>query len=249
MGVILKVQDLHLSFKGVKALSGVAFSVAEGEFFAVIGPNGAGKTTLLNVLSGVYDPDRGEVVFLGQSLKGKSPQERARMGLGRTFQGLEIFRGMSVLENVKLGAELALSTYPMALPRAEREWRLRAWAEEVLDYLHLSPFRHAPAGMLPYGLQKRVEVARALAGRPKLLLLDEPMAGMTLEEKEDMVRFILEIRARGTTVVLIEHDLGVVMDISDRVYVLDFGQVIAEGRPEEVARNPRVQEAYMGVEV
>ena len=247
MGVILKVQDLHLSFKGVKALSGVAFSVAEGEFFAVIGPNGAGKTTLLNVLSGVYDPDRGEVVFLGQSLKGKSPQERARMGLGRTFQGLEIFRGMSVLENVKLGAELALPGYPMALPRAEKEWRPTDWAEGVLDYLHLSAFRHAPAGMLPYGLQKRVEVARALAGRPKLLLLDEPMAGLALEEKQDLARFLLDAREEwGVTLLWVEHDLRAVLELSDRVLVLSYGEVLYHGPPEGVKKDPKVVEAYLG---
>jgi branched-chain amino acid transport system ATP-binding protein len=247
VGVILEAKDLHLSFRGVKALNGVSFRVEEGAFYAVIGPNGAGKTTLLNVLSGVYEPERGEVAFLGQSLKGKSPQERARMGLGRTFQGLELFRGMSVLDNVKLGAELALSVYPMGLPRAEREWALRAWAEEVLDYLHLSPYRHAPAGMLPYGLQKRVEVARALAGRPKLLLLDEPMAGLALEEKQDLARFLLDARLEwGVTLLWVEHDLRAVLELSDRVLVLSYGEVLYEGPPEGVREDPKVAEAYLG---
>ncbi|MEJ5335820.1 MAG: ABC transporter ATP-binding protein [Thermus sp.] len=247
MGVILEAQNLHLSFRGVKALNGVSFRVEEGAFYAVIGPNGAGKTTLLNVLSGVYEPERGEVAFLGQSLKGKSPQERARMGLGRTFQGLELFRGMSVLDNVKLGAELALPAYPMGLPRAEREWALRTWAEEVLDYLHLSPYRHAPAGMLPYGLQKRVEVARALAGRPKLLLLDEPMAGLALEEKQDLARFLLDARLEwGVTLLWVEHDLRAVLELSDRVLVLSYGEVLYEGAPEGVREDPKVAEAYLG---
>ncbi|AEV16458.1 MAG: ABC transporter ATP-binding protein [Thermus sp.] len=247
MEPILETRNLHLSFKGVKALTGVEFAVHKGEFFAVIGPNGAGKTTLLNVLSGVYEPERGEVFFLGQSLKGKSPQERARMGLGRTFQGLEIFRGMSVLDNVKLGAELALPAYPLALPRREREERLRAWAEEVLDYLHLSPFRHLPAGMLPYGLQKRVEVARALAGRPQLLLLDEPMAGLSLEEKQDLARFLLDAREEwGVTLLWVEHDLRAVLELSDRVLVLSYGEALYYGPPEGVRRDPKVVEAYLG---
>jgi branched-chain amino acid transport system ATP-binding protein len=247
MGAILEAKDLHLSFKGVKALSGVSFSVAEGEFFAVIGPNGAGKTTLLNVLSGVYEPEKGEVVFLGENLRGKSPQARACMGLGRTFQGLELFRGMSVLDNVKLGAELALGAYPTLLPRARTEWRLRAWAEEVLDYLHLSPYRHVPAGMLPYGLQKRVEVARALAGRPKLLLLDEPMAGLSLEEKQDLARFLLDAREEwGVTLLWVEHDLRAVLELSDQVLVLSYGEVLYLGDPQGVRKSAQVAEAYLG---
>jgi branched-chain amino acid transport system ATP-binding protein len=169
------------------------------------------------------------------------------MGLGRTFQGLEIFRGMSVLDNVKLGAELALETYPLALPKAEREWRLRAWAEEVLDYLHLSPYRHAPAGLLPYGLQKRVEVARALAGKPKLLLLDEPMAGLALEEKQDLARFLLDAREEwGVTLLWVEHDLRAVLELSDRVLVLSYGEVLYYGPPSGVRQDPRVVEAYLG---
>ncbi|KGQ22219.1 ABC transporter ATP-binding protein [Thermus filiformis] len=247
MGAILEVRDIHLSFKGVKALSGVSFSVEEGSFFAVIGPNGAGKTSLLNVLSGVYPPSRGEVFFLGRPLQGLPPQARARMGLGRTFQGLELFRGMSVLDNVKLGAELALGAYPTLLPRAPMEWRLRAWAEEVLDYLHLSPYRHVPAGMLPYGLQKRVEVARALAGRPKLLLLDEPMAGLSLEEKQDLARFLLDAREEwGVTLLWVEHDLRAVLELSDQVLVLSYGEVLYLGDPQGVQKSAQVAEAYLG---
>lgn len=247
MGAILEVKNLHLSFKGVKALSGVSFSVEEGEFFAVIGPNGAGKTSLLNVLSGVYPPSRGEVFFQGRPLKSLSPQERARIGLGRTFQGLELFRGMSVLDNVKLGAELAFDTYPPLFPKARSEWKLRAWAEEVLDYLHLSPYRHVPAGMLPYGLQKRVEVARALAGRPKLLLLDEPMAGLSLEEKQDLARFLLDARQEwGITLLWVEHDLRAVLELSDRVLVLSYGEVLYLGEPEGVKKSAKVAEAYLG---
>ncbi len=162
-GVLLEAQDLHLSFRGVKALVGVSFSVSEGDLFAVIGPNGAGKTSLLNVLSGLYRPQRGQVLFQGENLAGQSPQARVRKGLGRTFQNLELFRGMTVLDNVKLGAELAVGGYTDLVPRAQIEWKIRRHAEEVLDYLHLSPYRHAPAGALPYGLQKRVEVARAVA--------------------------------------------------------------------------------------
>lgn len=247
MGAILEVKDLHLSFKGVKALSGVSFYVEEGGFFAVIGPNGAGKTSLLNVLSGVYPPSRGEVFFQGRPLKSLSPKERARLGLGRTFQGLELFRGMSVLDNVKLGAELAFDTYPFLFPKSRLEWKLRAWAEEVLDYLHLSPYRHVPAGMLPYGLQKRVEVARALAGRPKLLLLDEPMAGLSLEEKQDLARFLLDARQEwGITLLWVEHDLRAVLELSDRVLVLSYGEALYLGEPEGVKKSAKVVEAYLG---
>ncbi len=247
MGTVLEVKDLHLSFKGVKALSGVSFSVEEGAFFAVIGPNGAGKTSLLNILSGVYSPSRGEVLFQGRPLRGLSPQARARLGLGRTFQGLELFRGMSVLDNVKLGAELALPPYPPLFPRAQVEWRLRAWAEEVLDYLHLSPYRHIPAGMLPYGLQKRVEIARALAGRPRLLLLDEPMAGLSLEEKQDLARFLLDAREEwGITLLWVEHDLRAVLELSDQVLVLSYGEVLYLGEPEGVKKSAKVAEAYLG---
>ncbi len=246
-GAILEAKGLHLAFKGVLALNGVSFRVEEGQFYAVIGPNGAGKTSLLNVLSGVYPPSKGEVYFLGERIDHLPPEERARRGLGRTFQGLEIFRGMSVLDNGKLGAELALRAYPLLLPKWQREAEIRAWAEEVLDYLHLSPYRHAPAGLLPYGLQKRVEVARALAGRPRLLLLDEPMAGLALEEKQDLARFLLDAREEwGVTLLWVEHDLRAVLELSDRVLVLSYGEVLYEGSPEGVKEDPRVVEAYLG---
>ncbi len=246
-GVLLEAQDLHLSFRGVKALVGVSFSVSEGDLFAVIGPNGAGKTSLLNVLSGLYRPQRGQVLFQGENLAGQSPQARVRKGLGRTFQNLELFRGMTVLDNVKLGAELAVGGYTDLVPRAQIEWKIRRHAEEVLDYLHLSPYRHAPAGALPYGLQKRVEVARALAGRPKLLLLDEPMAGLSLEEKQDLARFLLDARREwGVTLVLVEHDLKAVLELSTGVLVMSYGEVLYQGAPAGVRENPRVAEAYLG---
>ncbi len=245
--LLLEAQDLHLSFRGVRALVGVSFSVSEGDLFAVIGPNGAGKTSLLNVLSGLYRPQQGRVVFLGEDLAGQSPQVRVRKGLGRTFQNLELFRGMTVLDNVKLGAELAVGGYTDLAPQARLEWKIRRHAEEVLDYLHLSPYRHAPAGALPYGLQKRVEVARALAGRPKLLLLDEPMAGLSLEEKQDLARFLLDARREwGVTLVLVEHDLKAVLELSTGVLVMSYGEVLYQGAPAGVRENPRVAEAYLG---
>lgn len=245
--VLLEAQDLHLAFRGVKALVGVSFSVSEGDFFAVIGPNGAGKTSLLNVLSGLYRPQQGKVFFLGEDLAGQSPQVRVRKGLGRTFQNLELFRGMTVLDNVKLGAELAVGGYTDLMPKAQLEWKIRRHAEEVLDYLHLSPFRHVPAGALPYGLQKRVEVARALAGRPRLLLLDEPMAGLSLEEKQDLARFLLDARREwGVTLVLVEHDLKAVLELSTGVLVMSYGEVLYQGAPAGVRENPRVAEAYLG---
>lgn len=244
---LLEAHNLHLSFRGVKALVGVSFGVSEGDLFAVIGPNGAGKTSLLNVLSGLYKPQQGRVTFLGEDLAGQSPQARVRKGLGRTFQNLELFRGMTVLDNVKLGAELAVGGYTDLTPKAQIEWKIRRHAEEVLDYLHLSPYRHAPAGALPYGMQKRVEVARALAGRPKLLLLDEPMAGLSLEEKQDLARFLLDARREwGVTLVLVEHDLKAVLELSTGVMVMSYGEVLYQGAPAGVREDPRVAEAYLG---
>jgi len=245
---LLSVEHVTLRFKGVLALADVSFQVPAGAFYAIIGPNGAGKTSLLNVLSGLYRPQRGHVRFDGHDLDGHSPQARTRLGLGRTFQNLEIFRGMTALENVKLGADLRFG-YPALLPRARREQAARAWAEEVMDYLHLAPYRNVPAGMLPYGLQKRVEVARALAGRPKLLLLDEPMAGLALEEKQDLARYLLDARREwGVTLVWVEHDLRAVMELSDGVLVLSYGEVLYEGEPTGARENPRVVEAYLGAE-
>lgn len=249
----LEVHNIYLSFGGVMALAGASFQVERGELVSIIGPNGAGKTSLLNCISGFYHPQRGRILFEGHDLTRASPHQITRYGIARAFQNIELFSGLTVLENLMLarhthfryGLLSALFFYGRPL---QEEARNRREVEEVIDFMELEAHRKSLVGNLPYGVRKRVEVARALALSPKLLLLDEPLAGMTLEEKEDMVRFILEMKARGLTVVLIEHDLGVVMDISDRVYVLDFGQVIAEGSPEEVAKNPRVQEAYMGVE-
>lgn len=251
----LAVENVTLSFGGLNALSGVSLEVNPGELVSVIGPNGAGKTSLLNCVSGFYHPSRGRIGFEGHDLTHASPHTVTRYGVARAFQNIELFTGLTVLENLMLarhtytpyGLLANLWIYGKALRIAVENRRV---VEEVIDFMELEPYRKALVGDLPYGVRKRVEVARALSLSPKLLLLDEPMAGMTLEEKEDMVRFILDIRAeRGTTIILIEHDLGVVMDISDRVYVLDFGQVIAAGTPEEVAQNPRVQEAYVGVEL
>ena len=248
MEPLLSVEHVTLRFSGVLALADVSFQVPAGAFYAIIGPNGAGKTSLLNVLSGLYRPQQGQVRFDGHDLDGHSPQARTRLGLGRTFQNLEIFRGMTALENVKLGADLRFG-YPALLPRAAREQAARAWAEEVMDYLHLAPYRNVPAGMLPYGLQKRVEVARALAGRPKLLLLDEPMAGLALEEKQDLARYLLDARREwGVTLVWVEHDLRAVMELSDGVLVLSYGEVLYEGEPEGAREDPRVVEAYLGAE-
>lgn len=250
----LTVDKISLSFGGVKALTGVSLEVAQGELVSVIGPNGAGKTSLLNCVSGFYHPTSGQIRFEGHDLTHATPHQVTKYGIARAFQNIELFTGMSVLENLLMARHTFgrynlldnILVYGRALPVGVENRRV---AEEVIDFMELEPYRKALVGDLAYGVRKRVEVARALTLSPKLLLLDEPMAGMTLEEKEDMVRFILDIRAeRGTTIILIEHDLGVVMDISDRVYVLDFGQVIAGGLPEEVSRNPRVQEAYVGVD-
>ncbi|WP_337867821.1 ABC transporter ATP-binding protein [Meiothermus sp.] len=250
----LKVENVTLSFGGVKALSDVSLEVAQGELVSVIGPNGAGKTSLLNCISGFYHPSAGRITFEGHDLTHASPHQVTQFGIARAFQNIELFTGMSVLENLLMARHTFghynlldnVLIYGRAMPIGVEN---RRFCEEIIDFMELEPYRKALVGNLPYGVRKRVEVARALALSPKLLLLDEPMAGMTLEEKEDMVRFILDIRAeRGTTIILIEHDLGVVMDISDRVYVLDFGQVIASGLPDEVSQNPRVQEAYVGVD-
>ena len=250
----LKVERVSLNFGGVKALSEVSLEVAQGELVSVIGPNGAGKTSLLNCISGFYHPSAGKITFEGHDLTHASPHQVTKFGIARAFQNIELFTGMSVLENLLMArhtfGHYNLLDNILIYGRAMRVGvENRRFCEEIIDFMELEPYRKALVGDLPYGVRKRVEVARALALSPRLLLLDEPMAGMTLEEKEDMVRFILDIRAeRGTTIILIEHDLGVVMDISDRVYVLDFGQVIASGLPEEVSQNPRVQEAYVGVD-
>jgi len=249
----LQVQDLHLSFGGLTALNGISLSVKSGEIFAIIGPNGAGKTCILNCICRFYHPDQGSVTLEGQEITNFAPHKIAGLGIARTFQNIELFQGMTVLDNIKLGAHVHLQSGFLAggfyWGKARREEiKLRREVEEqIIDLLEIQAIRKKIVGTLPYGLQKRVELARALAMRPNILLLDEPMAGMNLEETEDMARFILDINEeRGVTIVLIEHDMGVVMDISDRVFVLDFGTRIAEGPPEEIQHNEHVINAYLG---
>ena len=252
---LLEVEGLSLAFGGVKALDGVTFAVQPGSITALIGPNGAGKTSVFNALSGFYAPQAGRIVFEGRSLAGVPPPRRAALGLARTFQNIALFRGMTVLDNIKLGRHCHLKTGPLgalfytpAARREEEELR-REIEERIIDFLEIDHIRHAPVGSLAYGLQKRVELARALAMRPRVLLLDEPVAGMNREETEDMARYILDVQEEwGVTVLLVEHDMGMVMDISSHVVVLNFGEVIASGTPDEVRRHPQVIEAYLGAE-
>jgi branched-chain amino acid transport system ATP-binding protein len=253
---LLQVSSVTLSFGGLNALSGVNMAIEPDRITSVIGPNGAGKTSLLNCISGFYHPTRGDIQFGEHKLSVAhfSPHQVSNLGIARAFQNLELFRGLSVLDNLMLARHQKLRYNLLQavffFGKASRvEAENRAFVEEIIDFMELEPYRHQIVGNLAYGIQKRVEVARALTLAPRLLLLDEPMAGMNIEEKEDMVRFIVEIRQeRGITVVLIEHDLGVVMDISDFIYVLDFGELIGAGTPQEIAADPKVIEAYIGEE-
>jgi branched-chain amino acid transport system ATP-binding protein len=250
---LLQIEGVSVRFGALLALSQVSLDVRSGEILAVIGPNGAGKTTLLNAISGFYHPFQGRIVFAGQDRTWLSPPDVAAVGIARTFQNVALFRGMTVLDNIMTGRLLKMGGHFLLDavwwgPAKRQELANRAFVERVIDFLEIQAIRKTLAGKLPYGLQKRVELGRALAAEPKLLLLDEPMAGMNVEEKEDMCRFILDVNSEfGTTVALIEHDMSVVMDISDRVVVLDYGRKIAEGKPDEVRGNPAVIDAYLGV--
>ena len=250
----LTCQDIHLIFGGVTALSGVSFEVAKGEIFAIIGPNGAGKSSMLNCISGLYRPQKGKILFDGIKLDPLPPHKRARIGIARSFQNIALFKEMSVIDNILVGRHIHQKTGIISGgiffgPARQEELRHRARVEEIIEFLELKEIRRQTVGTLPYGLQKRVELARALALDPSLLLLDEPMAGMNSEEREEMVRFILETNERkGITIIMIEHDMGIVMDISHSVCVLDFGKRIACGPPAEVQRDQHVIKAYLGEE-
>ena len=250
--VILDVKNISLGFGGVKALTDISFNVREHEIRAIIGPNGAGKSSMLNCINGVYTPQQGAITFRGQTFSHMNSRQVAEMGIGRTFQNLALFKGMSVIDNIMTGRNLKIKSNILmqALrvgPALREEIAHREKVEHIIDFLEIQAFRKTPVGQLPYGLQKRVDLGRALAMEPQVLLLDEPMAGMNVEEKQDMCRFILDVNDEfGTTIVLIEHDMGVVMDISDRVVVLDYGKKIGDGAPQEVRDNEDVIRAYLG---
>jgi branched-chain amino acid transport system ATP-binding protein len=255
--VLLALNDVHMSFGKVAAVAGISLKVRKGEIYSVIGPNGAGKTVMMNCINGLYRPQRGDIYFKGRRVNDLKPYERAAIGMSRTFQKVEVFGGMTVLDNIRLGRHIHQKTgvisgslYAGKAAREEIEHR-KFIEEEIIDLLEIEHIRSKPTGMLPYGLQKRVELGRALALEPELLILDEPLAGLNLEEVEDMARFILDINQEKrwkVTCLLVEHDMGVVMDLSDRVFVLNFGYMITEGTPKEVQGNPEVIKAYLGEE-
>jgi len=250
---ILKVENISLSFGVMKVLDNISFDIRQGEIRSIIGPNGAGKSSMLNVINGFYHPQQGSITFKGETRKQMAPHVAATHGIARTFQNIALFKGMSTLDNIMTGRNLKMKTnlFWQALhigPARAEELENREAAERIIDFLGIQAIRKKPVGKLPYGLQKRVELGRALAAEPELLLLDEPMAGMNSEEKEDMCRFVLDVNAEfGTTIALIEHDMGVVMDLSDRVLVLDYGKQLADGEPDEVRNNQAVIDAYLGV--
>ncbi len=252
-GTLLQADGISLSFGGVRALEDVSFNIREHEILAIIGPNGAGKTSMLNVINGFYHPQEGTITYKGETRKQMRPHAAAVQGIARTFQNVALFRGMNTLDNIMSGRLMKMKGNLLfeAIywgPARKQEMEHRRFVEGIIDFLEIQAIRRVPTGRLPYGLQKRVELGRALAAEPDLLLLDEPMAGMNVEEKEDMCRFVLDVNEQfGTTVALIEHDMGVVMDISDRVVVLDYGRKIADGSPEEVRGNQDVIDAYLGV--
>ncbi len=250
---LLVVDNISLAFGGVKAITDISFDIKKGEIRAIIGPNGAGKTSMLNVINGFYHPQEGTITFRGTARRRMRPHEAVGQGIARTFQNVALFKGMTTLDNIMTGRSILMHKpiWWQALwagPALDEEIAHRKVVEEIIDFLEIEHIRKTPVGSLPYGLQKRVELGRALAAEPALLLLDEPMAGMNLEEKEDMSRFILDVNQQyGTTIALIEHDMGVVMDLSDRVVVLDYGRKIGDGTPDDVRKNQDVIDAYLGV--
>ena len=250
--VLLSANDISLSFGAVHALIDISVEIREHEILAIIGPNGAGKTSLLNCINGVYQPQKGAIIFEGETRGDIAPSEIARQGIARTFQNVALFKGMTTLDNIMTGRNTRLGGNFLKQafywgPYQRDELEHRVFVEKIIDFLEIQAIRKIPVGRLPYGMQKRVELGRALAAEPRLLLLDEPMAGMNVEEKEDMSRFVLDVNDEfGTTIALIEHDMGVVMDISDRVVVLDYGRKIADGTPDQVRADRSVIDAYLG---